>query len=199
VSAIAQSMTQVLKGLRVGLGQASFQQRRQLVELLIDRVVVTDGQVEIRSVIPTTPGSTQTRFCHLRTDYFDHVALPVAHRIHLGWPTTPSAPPRPGGLLVGPLGDGVSDPAPAQQPAAGAVAGAPIGHQVRWALTRPIRPWARDPDGVQQRLKLGAFVALASSDQHRQWPAAAITSQLQLGREATPAAAQCLVWLSSRP
>jgi site-specific DNA recombinase len=70
VSAIAQSMTQVLQQLRVGLGQAGFQQRRQLVELLIDRVVVTDGQVEIRYVIPTTPGSTQTRFCHLRTDYF---------------------------------------------------------------------------------------------------------------------------------
>jgi site-specific DNA recombinase len=70
VSAIAQSTTQVLKGLRVGLGQASFERRRQLVELLIDRVVVTDGQVEIRYVIPTTPASTKTRFCHLRTDYF---------------------------------------------------------------------------------------------------------------------------------
>jgi hypothetical protein len=32
--------------------------------------VVTDGQVEIRYVIPTTPASTKTRFCHLRTDYF---------------------------------------------------------------------------------------------------------------------------------
>src|SRR5215216_5786068 len=70
VSAIAQSMTQVLQQLRVGLGQASFQQRRQLVELLIDRVVVTDGHVEIRYVIPTTDHSTKTRFCHLRTDYF---------------------------------------------------------------------------------------------------------------------------------
>jgi site-specific DNA recombinase len=70
VSAIAQSTTQVLNGLRVGLGQASSEQRRQLVELLIDRVVVTDGQVEIRYVIPTTDHSTKTRFCHLRTDYF---------------------------------------------------------------------------------------------------------------------------------
>jgi site-specific DNA recombinase len=70
VSAIAQSMTEVLQQLRVGLDQASFEQRRQLVELLIDRVVVTDGEVEIRYVIPTTPGSTKTRFCHLRTDYF---------------------------------------------------------------------------------------------------------------------------------
>jgi site-specific DNA recombinase len=34
-------------------------------------VVVTDGKVEIRYVIPTTPASTNTRFCHLRTDYFD--------------------------------------------------------------------------------------------------------------------------------
>jgi site-specific DNA recombinase len=70
VSAIAHSMTQVLEQLRVGLGQAGFEQRRQLVELLIDRVVVTDSQVEIRYVIPTTDHSTKTRFCHLRTDYF---------------------------------------------------------------------------------------------------------------------------------
>jgi site-specific DNA recombinase len=70
VSATAQSMTQVLEQLRVGLDQASFQQRRQLVELLIDRVVVTDGKVEIRYVIPTTDHSTKTQFCHLRTDYF---------------------------------------------------------------------------------------------------------------------------------
>jgi hypothetical protein len=70
VRATARSMTQVLEGPRAGLGQASFEQRRQLVELLVDRVVVTDGQVEIRYVIPTTPGSAKTRFCHLRTDYF---------------------------------------------------------------------------------------------------------------------------------
>ena len=79
VSGIAQSMTRVLQQLGVGLGQADFEQRRQLVELLIDRVVVTDGQVEIRYVIPTTTSSTKTRFCHLRTDYFGDVALPVAH------------------------------------------------------------------------------------------------------------------------
>ena len=70
VRATTRSMTRVLEGLRVGLGQASFEQRRQLVELLVDRVVVTDGQVEIRYVVPTTPTSTKTQFCHLRTDYF---------------------------------------------------------------------------------------------------------------------------------
>jgi hypothetical protein len=101
VSAIAQSMTQVLEGLRVGLGQAGFEQRRQLVELLIDRVVVTDGQVEIRYVIPTTPGSTHTRFCHLRTDYFHVVALPIGGLVKawlpwlvgLGRDHRPDAPP----------------------------------------------------------------------------------------------------------
>src|SRR6266511_3287678 len=63
-------MTAVLERLRLSLGQAGFEQRRQLMELLIDRVVVTDGQIEIRYVIPTTPNSTRTQFCHLRTDYF---------------------------------------------------------------------------------------------------------------------------------
>jgi site-specific DNA recombinase len=54
-----------------GLATATFEQRRQLVELLIDRVVVTDGDVEIRYVIPTSPRGEQTRFCQLRLDYFD--------------------------------------------------------------------------------------------------------------------------------
>jgi hypothetical protein len=40
-----------------------------LVELLIDRVIVTDGEVEIRYVIPTSPSSEHVRFCHLRSDY----------------------------------------------------------------------------------------------------------------------------------
>jgi site-specific DNA recombinase len=55
---------------RSGLQGASFEQRRQLVELLVDRVVVTDEDVEIRYVVPTTPESEKVRFCHLRTDYF---------------------------------------------------------------------------------------------------------------------------------
>ncbi len=52
-----------------GLAHASFEQRRSLVELLIDRVIVTDGEVEIRYVVPTVPSSEQIRFCHLRLDY----------------------------------------------------------------------------------------------------------------------------------
>jgi site-specific DNA recombinase len=53
-----------------GLEQATFAQKRQLVELLIDRVVVTHEEVEIRYVIPTSPKGEQSRFCHLRIDYF---------------------------------------------------------------------------------------------------------------------------------
>ncbi len=41
----------------------------QLVKLLIDRVIVTEGDVETRYVIPTDPGSEHVRFCHLRSDY----------------------------------------------------------------------------------------------------------------------------------
>jgi site-specific DNA recombinase len=42
------------------------------VLLLIDRVIVTDAEVEIRYVLPTSPDSEHVRFCHLRKDYFDH-------------------------------------------------------------------------------------------------------------------------------
>jgi hypothetical protein len=125
-----------LEQLRAGLDQASFEQRRQLVELLIDRVVVTDGEVEIHYVIPTTPGSTETRFCHLRTDYFDHVALLVAHRIQLRRAATPWAPASSSLLLVGPLRDRVGDPAPPQQPPAAGVAVAAVGGQMGGPLAR---------------------------------------------------------------
>ncbi len=60
-----------------GLTQASFEQRRQLVELLIDRVVVTNDAVEIRYVIPTTARSEHTQFCHLRADYLRREAVPL--------------------------------------------------------------------------------------------------------------------------
>jgi site-specific DNA recombinase len=52
------------------LANATFDQKRQLVELLIDRVIVKDDQVEIRYVIPTSPAGEKMRFCHLRSDYF---------------------------------------------------------------------------------------------------------------------------------
>lgn len=57
---------------KTGLASADFDQKRQLVELLIDRVIVTDGEVEIRYVIPTSSKSEHIRFCHLRSDYLYH-------------------------------------------------------------------------------------------------------------------------------
>lgn len=71
-----QALTQVMTSMegfcqrvRQSLAYTTFAQRRQLVELLVDRVVVTNGDVEIHYVIPTTPTSEQVRFSHLRTNY----------------------------------------------------------------------------------------------------------------------------------
>jgi site-specific DNA recombinase len=55
--------------IRPTLNRANFAQRRQLVELLIDRVIVTDEEVEIRYVVPTKPGGPHVSFRHLCTDY----------------------------------------------------------------------------------------------------------------------------------
>ena len=54
---------------RVGLDTATFERKRQLVELLIDRVVVTGDDVEIRYAFPIGPAGETGRFCHLRVDY----------------------------------------------------------------------------------------------------------------------------------
>jgi site-specific DNA recombinase len=60
------------------LEQLNFAQRRQLVELLIDRVIVDNETVEIRYVIPTAPAGEHAPFCHLRKDYFEAVNTLVA-------------------------------------------------------------------------------------------------------------------------
>ena len=73
----AASAADFCQRVRAGLAGADFAQKRQLVELLIDRVLVTDGQVEIRYVIPLSPDSERVRFCHLRKDYFDEVPVAV--------------------------------------------------------------------------------------------------------------------------
>src|SRR6266508_3084408 len=58
-----------LQTVRSGLATATFAQRRLLVELLIDRVVVTDGEVEIRYVLPTSPDGPHPLYCQLRKDH----------------------------------------------------------------------------------------------------------------------------------
>jgi site-specific DNA recombinase len=54
---------------REGLEQADFDRKRELIELLVDRVIVTDGAVEIRYVVPTGPDGEREPFWGLRSDY----------------------------------------------------------------------------------------------------------------------------------
>ena len=63
------SMEEFCRRVSQGLKQASWEQKRQLIEWLVARVVVTDGEVEIRYVIPTSPAGEADHFCHLRSDY----------------------------------------------------------------------------------------------------------------------------------
>src|SRR5262249_43130865 len=91
---------------RVGLDTATFERKRQLVELLIDRVVVTGDDVEIRYAFPIGPAGETGRFCHLRVDYLRAPYLvgagqpPIAEQVRIG--------PR--------LGRGVRGPRPGMEP-----------------------------------------------------------------------------------
>jgi site-specific DNA recombinase len=90
-----------------GLQDATFDRRRELVELLVDRVVVTDDQAEIHYVFPTSPQSEHVRFCHLRMDYLHHPASRQEDEALLGLGVldhlqADAAPPRlAGGRLAG--------------------------------------------------------------------------------------------------
>jgi site-specific DNA recombinase len=70
VAGLATSVEEFCQRVQSGLSNATFEQRRQLIELLVDRVIVSEAEVEIRYVIPTSPSAEHTRFCHLRSDYF---------------------------------------------------------------------------------------------------------------------------------
>src|SRR5256884_3972071 len=66
LSAVADGIEAFCQTIRAQLATATFTQRRQLAELLIDRVIVTDGDVEIRYVLPTSPDGPHRPFCQLR-------------------------------------------------------------------------------------------------------------------------------------
>src|SRR5215469_4054056 len=74
---VADGIERFCQAIRAGLGAAAFEQRRQLAELLIDRVIVTDDQVEIRYVLPTSPDGPHRPFCQLRKDHLDLEELVV--------------------------------------------------------------------------------------------------------------------------
>ena len=71
LGAVADAIEAFCQTVRAGLAAATFEQRRQLAELLIDCVVVTDGDVEIRYVLPTSPDGPHRPFCQLRKDHLN--------------------------------------------------------------------------------------------------------------------------------
>jgi hypothetical protein len=75
LAGMVQSIEAFCQRVQQGLSEATFEQKRQLVELLIDRVVVTGEEVEIRYVISTSPKGETIRFCHLRVGYFHHPVI----------------------------------------------------------------------------------------------------------------------------
>jgi len=77
VVALAQGIETFCQRLHATLDDLTFAQRRHLVELLIDCVIVNDAQVEIRYVVPTGPKGETTPFCPLRLDYLDRPTLLV--------------------------------------------------------------------------------------------------------------------------
>jgi site-specific DNA recombinase len=80
LQAVADGIDAFCQATRAGLAAATFEQRRQLAELLIDRVIVTDDQVDIRYVLPTSPNGPHRPFCQLRKDHLDLPALLVEGR-----------------------------------------------------------------------------------------------------------------------
>jgi site-specific DNA recombinase len=71
LQAVADGIEAFCQATRTGLATATFEQRRLLAELLIDRVIVTDGQVEIRYVLPASPDGPHRPFCQLCKDHLD--------------------------------------------------------------------------------------------------------------------------------
>jgi site-specific DNA recombinase len=69
IARVSLSIGEFCRRVQKGLEQATWEQKRQLIEWLVVRVIVTDGEVEIRYAIPTSPNGEATRFCHLHSDY----------------------------------------------------------------------------------------------------------------------------------
>ena len=91
LQAVADGIEAFCQATRAGLAAATFEQRRQLAELLIDRVIVTDDQVDIRYVLPTSPNGPHRPFCQLRKDHLDLEELVVGadHEARVPWAAGP--------------------------------------------------------------------------------------------------------------
>jgi len=69
IARVSLTIDEFCRRVQNGLEQATWEQKRQLIEWLVVRVIVTDGDVEIRYAIPTSPNGEAIRFCHLHSDY----------------------------------------------------------------------------------------------------------------------------------
>ena len=150
LAGVVASVDALCQRVQAGLTQATFEQKRHLVEWLIDRVVVTDGDVEIRYVIPTTPASEHVRFCHLRTDYFDLIASPVDGAVER---TTPAFVPL--------VRDRVADAVLAQPPADAPAAVPLVCHHALRPTAGAATSVALDTAAQEQRLEHGLIMSLA--------------------------------------
>ncbi|HSH83027.1 MAG TPA: recombinase family protein [Herpetosiphonaceae bacterium] len=76
MASLAEGIEAFCERVRQTLDQLTFAQRRQLVELLIDCVIVRDRTVEIRYVMPTSQTGEGTPFCRLRSDHIRLINAP---------------------------------------------------------------------------------------------------------------------------
>jgi site-specific DNA recombinase len=77
---LADNAEEFCRRVRNGLAKADFNHKRALLELLVDRVVVTNGEVEIRYAFPVGPEGERQPFCRLRTDYLKRFLRPIVGR-----------------------------------------------------------------------------------------------------------------------
>jgi site-specific DNA recombinase len=170
LAGVAQSLTDFCRRIEQGLAAATFEQRRQVLLLLVDRVIVTDDAVEIRYVLPTTPGSEPIRFCHLRKDYF-----------HDPPPTTQSAL-----VLDAFAGDPHLNPAPMEGAATVARVVALVGVDLLRALARSSTWSPHRRDGVDDRREDGRVGALGPGQPGGQRQPLAIDGQVTFGPRLAP-------------
>ncbi len=69
IARLGLGLEEFCRRVREGLERATWDQRRQLLESLVARVIVTDGEVEIRYMVPVGAGADADRPCRLRSDY----------------------------------------------------------------------------------------------------------------------------------
>jgi site-specific DNA recombinase len=153
LAAVAASLEAFCAQVSDGLVSATFEQKRALVELLIDRVIVTHDEVEIRYVVPTSHNHALVPFCQLRANYLLVVqTLPTGR--HLGAAQRGPAPARAGPGRAAPAAERVHHRQPERQD---------LGHRRRarlrrgqedhWPQTphrgRHARPGAQGPSSIR--------------------------------------------------